>query len=265
VVIPGFNIHTAPVQNIDLPWELAQSASYSGFNCGFYVDSDMRMRQFFEMWMGLIYNQSEHSMGWYSDYATDATVYVLNKGQVPVYSYRVEQVYPRSLGGTEMTHSSNDVFMELNVDFAFHFVVNDVVQGQRDQSSGITGISSPQSSGNAAPKAESSVSWIVTPNTGTPMTFVMPGESGQQNSMLGSIKSSNSWIDQGFNTAGSIYSMYNSVNNTMNDITGKVKQAKELANAVKTGKSVPGLLNAGISAGVLAERTLKNNPFGKLF
>lgn len=195
VALPGVNLNTTHVQDVDLPWENSISSVWSGFNCVFYVDSDLNMRRFFDLWMSTIYNPTSHSMGWYSDYVTDITVQVLNFQQDVVYTYQIKDAYPRSVSPLELAYGANDTFMELAVDFSFHYIINDAINAQMNGNN----IS-------ASPGAGAFVSWLSTPDSTAPVTFAMPSSTSSQTFLAG-ISSANSFITSGFQTAGNLYGL----------------------------------------------------------
>ena len=99
IAIPGHNLSAQSVQHGSAPArEMVQSHDYAGtIDASFYLDSHLRERHFFEMWMKMAVNINTHKANYYDDYIGSLEIYQLDMNDDITYGIKATEVYPTTI------------------------------------------------------------------------------------------------------------------------------------------------------------------------
>ena len=136
VSMPGRNLNTTTDSNIYGPTrEIVNGVGYSGeVDISFYADHELGERIFFEKWQELAYgnpDSTNRAFGrntwnakYYKDYIGSLEIYVLNKNDDVEYGLRLAEVYPKTIGPTELSQAPNGEIVKIPVSFAYRYWTN---------------------------------------------------------------------------------------------------------------------------------------------
>lgn len=115
---------TVQVQPIQLPWKQFDNPSRNSFenvNATFYVDGNMNIKRAFDSWILQIYDNRTGVVGWRKDYVSDIIIYQKNIQDNTLYSTRLINAFPVSIGGITHTFASGAPIYELPVTFSYDY------------------------------------------------------------------------------------------------------------------------------------------------
>ena len=136
VSMPGRNLNTTTDSNIYGPTrEIVNGAGYSGdMDVSFYADHELGERVFFENWQELafgnpdktntLYGRNTWNAKYYKDYIGTLEIYVLNKNDEAEYGIKLHEVYPKTIGPTDLNHAPNGEIVKIPVTFAYRYWTN---------------------------------------------------------------------------------------------------------------------------------------------
>ena len=81
-VMPGRQILSTERQIGSVMNKVAYGYASEDVNLTFYCLNDMRVRDYFENWQNLAFNQETQEVGWYKDYTFDVVIQTLKKGAI---------------------------------------------------------------------------------------------------------------------------------------------------------------------------------------
>jgi len=93
---------------------------YSGeVNLSVILSEDLRERKFFEEWMAGVSSIYNYKMGFYNDYTTIVDVDVLNRQDQGLYTFTIEEVYPKAIGDIQVGYDKDNEFMRQDITLSF--------------------------------------------------------------------------------------------------------------------------------------------------
>ena len=123
VTLPGRNLATLTDSNIYGPTrEIVNGVTYAeDISLTFIASAGLRERVFFEEWQQLAFNDSTWDLGYYDDYVGDIEIYILNRQNERKFGIKLIEVFPKTIGGTELTMETQNAIITLPITFAFHY------------------------------------------------------------------------------------------------------------------------------------------------
>ena len=123
VTLPGRNLSTTQESNIYGPdREIVEGVTYADdISMSFQASSGLDERVFFENWQRQAFNEKTWNIGYYLDYIGHVEMYVLDKQEQRRYGIKLWEVFPKTIGASELAYDSNDQIMLLPVSFTFRY------------------------------------------------------------------------------------------------------------------------------------------------
>ena len=87
----------------------------------FQASSGLDERVYFENWQRQAFNEKTWNIGYYLDYIGHVEMYVLDKQEQRRYGIKLWEVFPKTIGASELAYDSNDQLMLLPVSFTFRY------------------------------------------------------------------------------------------------------------------------------------------------
>lgn len=108
---------------------------WDNFDATFYVDSDYKVKLFFDSWMQAIQNPKSKAVEYYNEYVADLELTALNMAGQDVYSYKMVEAWPKSVGRLSFAADAAGI-QTINVSFAYRRAeITKVVEAPQGQSS----------------------------------------------------------------------------------------------------------------------------------
>jgi len=120
VTIPGRSLSTVPFRFYGPARNMPYEQIYSGeVNITFILSEDLRERKFFEEWMSGVSSIYNYKMGFYSDYTSIVDIDVINRQDQSLYTFTLEEVYPKAIGDIQMGYDKDNDFLRQDVTLCF--------------------------------------------------------------------------------------------------------------------------------------------------
>ena len=123
VTLPGRNLSTAQESNVYGPdREIVEGVTYADdISMSFQASSGLDERVFFENWQRQAFNEKTWNIGYYRDYTGHMEIYILDKQEQRRYGIKLWEVFPKTIGASELSYDANDQLMLLPVSFTFRY------------------------------------------------------------------------------------------------------------------------------------------------
>ena len=123
VTLPGRNLSTAQESNVYGPdREIVEGVTYADdISMSFQASSGLDERLFFENWQRQAFNEKTWNIGYYNDYIGHVEMYVLDKQDQRRYGIKLWEVFPKTIGASELAYDANDQIMLLPISFTFRY------------------------------------------------------------------------------------------------------------------------------------------------
>lgn len=132
VTIPGRSFSTTPFRFYGPARNMPYEQIYSGeVNISVVLSEDLRERKFFEEWMGGVSSIYNYKMGFYSDYTTIVDIDVIDRQDQSLYTFTLEEVYPKAIGDLQVGYDKDNEFLRQDVTLSFRKYSQ--IQRQRQQ------------------------------------------------------------------------------------------------------------------------------------
>jgi hypothetical protein len=122
-VLPSHNILTSPLVTYGPAVQYAYGKEYEAIPMTFLVDTNFKIKSFFDNWMNLIYDDSPsptNDVGFLNDYGVTITIFQLSAETAgDVYMVNLLRAYPKTIGSLSLDHSQRDQFHKLQVSFVY--------------------------------------------------------------------------------------------------------------------------------------------------
>lgn len=121
--LPGKTLRSVAEENVYGPsYEIPQGVTFSNsISATFLLDRNLHIKRYFDAWQDSIHDANTFNMNYYDDYIRDMFVRQLDEQDVPVYSCRIYEVYPKSVELISLNNTSRDQASKLSVSFAFRY------------------------------------------------------------------------------------------------------------------------------------------------
>lgn len=132
VTIPGRSFSTTPFRFYGPARNMPYEQIYSGeVSISVVLSEDLRERKFFEEWMSGVSSIYNYKMGFYSDYTTIVDIDVIDRQDQALYTFTLEEVYPKAIGDLQVGYDKDNEFLRQDVTLSFRKYSQ--VQRQRQQ------------------------------------------------------------------------------------------------------------------------------------
>jgi hypothetical protein len=114
--IPGISFATRESRLFGEVRELAYMPIYSNISLNFIIDGKMDVKKYFDDWSNSVVNRNTKTVGYYTDYAKNMNIHVLDRLGTRIESFTCYEVYPKSIGDIRLDYSNRDI-LKLEVTF----------------------------------------------------------------------------------------------------------------------------------------------------
>ena len=118
--IPGSTILTTPSKIFGESREMPYERSYEPINMSFYVDSDFRVKEYFDSWHEAIFDPYTRSGQYYDDYVRNIEIWVHNVEDRRTYALTLFECYPKAVSAIQMDYGSKEL-MKLQVTMQYKY------------------------------------------------------------------------------------------------------------------------------------------------
>ena len=121
--LPGRNLNTLNDTNIYVPTrEIVDGITYAeDITMTFQASSGLEERVFFEEWQALAFDERTWNVRYYNDYISTVDIYVLDRQNQRRFGIQLREVFPKTIGPTELSQSANNEIIKLTVNFSFRY------------------------------------------------------------------------------------------------------------------------------------------------
>jgi hypothetical protein len=120
VTIPGRSFSTTPFRFYGPARNMPYEQIYSGeMTLSVILSQDMREKQFFEDWMGLVSDLGNYKFQYYDQYVTDTTITVLDKNDAVNYIVTINETYPKMIGDLQVGYDKDNEFLRQDITLCF--------------------------------------------------------------------------------------------------------------------------------------------------
>ena len=130
ITMPGRTFRTNPYRHYGPSYNYPVAVEYTPIQATFIGDKHLRLRQFFENWQSLIYDNMSNNMGFYDDYTSTIDLFQLggldelNDRDAPTYACRLFEVYPSVIDPINYAYSENNQYVKIAVTFSYRKWLN---------------------------------------------------------------------------------------------------------------------------------------------
>jgi len=118
--LPGRSFATSDVKfGTGFTQKMPYNSIFDDVSMTFKLDSGMRIKKFFDAWQNKIHNKGTGYMEYYDNYKEQVMIEVYNRQDEVVYTCTIFDAYPISVASTDMSHSTQNEILKLNVTFAY--------------------------------------------------------------------------------------------------------------------------------------------------
>ena len=121
--LPGRNLNSGTDSNIYGPTrEIVDGVTYADdINMTFQASSGLDERVFFEEWQALEFDERSWNVGYYKNYIGTVDIYIMNRQDERKYGIKLMEVFPKTIGATDLSQSANNELIKLAVTFSFRY------------------------------------------------------------------------------------------------------------------------------------------------
>ncbi len=121
ITMPGRNLISAADSNIyGPPREIVSGVTFAEeISCTFQASADLKERRMFEAWQELAFNPYTWNVGYHNDYVGIVKIFLLNRQNKKKFGIFLIEAYPKTIGPSELSYSSNNELIKIPVSFSF--------------------------------------------------------------------------------------------------------------------------------------------------
>ena len=123
VSMPGRNLNTTTDSNIYGPTrEIVNGAGFGGdVAITFISDVYLSERILFERWQEMCYGVNNWNAKYYNDYIGIIQIWVLDKSYKPTFGVELREVYPKTIGPSDLNSAPNGEIIKIPVTLAYRY------------------------------------------------------------------------------------------------------------------------------------------------
>ena len=118
--LPGLTMSTTQIRMFGEVRESPYEKMFDNITLSFYVDNNMKVKQFFDDWMSVIQNPTTRNFEYYKNYITDMVIDVEDTKDRKRYEIKLFECYPKNIGGITMSQESKEV-MKIQVSMNYKY------------------------------------------------------------------------------------------------------------------------------------------------
>jgi hypothetical protein len=107
--LPGTQILSTPARTFGEIREVPYELSYDPITLTFYIDNEWQVKRFFDVWRESVFDPVTRVAGYYNDFVRDVTIYCYNKEDKKVYTIKLLDAYPKTIGSVQLDYGIKDV------------------------------------------------------------------------------------------------------------------------------------------------------------
>lgn len=131
VSVPGVTISSTPVRTTGETIEAAYDRTFGAASLTFYVDTDMKIRYFFDEWINSIQSPTTRIFSYPKEYKSpQIEINVLRLDDSPSYTITLFDAFPKSIGDLSLSGDDNNI-MTLNVTFDYRYYTTSILKQSR--------------------------------------------------------------------------------------------------------------------------------------
>ena len=120
ISFPGRNLDTTPDTNIYGPTrDIVTGFSYGEINGTFLCSSDLREKEFFELWQSQAFSPETWSLKYYDEYVGGMDIYQLDEKDVRRYGVKLIEVFPKTINAQGLSYGTTNTATTVDVGFSF--------------------------------------------------------------------------------------------------------------------------------------------------
>ena len=120
ISFPGRNLDTTPDTNIYGPTRyIVTGFSYGEINGTFLCSSDLREKEFFELWQSQAFSPETWSLKYYDEYVGGMDIYQLDEKDVRRYGVKLIEVFPKTINAQGLSYGTTNTATTVDVGFSF--------------------------------------------------------------------------------------------------------------------------------------------------
>lgn len=85
----------------------------------FHLTNDYYMKKVLDNWINKAVDETNHTVGYKSDYTKDLIVQQLDQNNYPIYGLKFENAYPTGFNSINLDNAASDTTQEISVTFAY--------------------------------------------------------------------------------------------------------------------------------------------------
>ena len=130
ITMPGRTFRTEPYRQYGPSFNYPINVEYQPIQATFIGDKFLRMRQFFEAWQDLIFDNKTNNMNYYDEYTAPMDIFQLgsfdelNDRDSVTYGCRLFEVYPISIDPIAYSYGDMNQYVKINVTFSYRYWLN---------------------------------------------------------------------------------------------------------------------------------------------
>jgi hypothetical protein len=130
ITMPGRTINVSPYRIAGAPFKYPTQVQYTDITATFIGDKFLRLRQFFEVWQNVIYNNQTGLFNFYDEYVAPLDIFQLgqfdqlNDRDSATYGVRLRECFPTSINQIAYDSGGQNSYVAVEVSFAYRDWLN---------------------------------------------------------------------------------------------------------------------------------------------
>jgi hypothetical protein len=125
--VQGVSVTTAPVRTTGEQFEAPYDRAFAGASMTFFVDTELKVRYFFDLWINSIQNPQTRTFGYAKEFKSpEIEIGVLKLDDSPSYKIKLYDAFPKSVGALSLSGDNNNI-MTLDVQFDYKYYTTEIM------------------------------------------------------------------------------------------------------------------------------------------
>ena len=130
ITMPARTLNTSPYRIAGAPYKYPTSVQYSDVTATFIGDKFLRLRNFFEEWQALVYDNQTGMFNFYKEYTAPIDVFQLGSFQVAedrdraTYGIRMREAFPSAIGEVNYDSGTQNSYVAITATFSYRNWLN---------------------------------------------------------------------------------------------------------------------------------------------
>lgn len=101
------------------PYKVPNSQNFEPVTFGFYADSDMNTRRYFDAWMSAVINLYSNTTNYYDEFVSDVNIIALDREGNDTYRVTLREAYPLNIGAVDLSYANRNSVTTVNVTMTY--------------------------------------------------------------------------------------------------------------------------------------------------